>query len=322
MKKIVVLGVGGTIAGTAASATENIAYTSSKIGIQSLLQGLPKSFPGDFEWLAEQVVQVDSKDMDHSIWQLLVQRVHFWLLDASVQAIVITHGTDTLEETAYFLHAVLQPSKPVVLTCAMRPATSLLADGPQNILDAFSVACDAKAKGVMVVCAGVVHDPVAVQKVHTYRLDAFESGDAGALGRIRERHLSWIRNPFEVNAIKENLAIELVTSSDPQAWPWVAIVSSHAGADEALVEGLVAQGVNGLVVAGTGNGMVHHRLQEALHRAKEQGIQVWRTTRCQAGPVLIHTEDQGGQDFYVANGLNVYKARIALMLHLMQTPLN
>ena len=129
--------------------------------------------------VAEQVAQIDSKDMGFDIWRHLALRCAHWLAQADVAGIVITHGTDTLEETAFFLQAVLAPAKPVVLTCAMRPATALAPDGPQNVLDAVAVAAAAGARGVVVVCAGTIHGAADVAKQHTYRLDAFSSGDAG-----------------------------------------------------------------------------------------------------------------------------------------------
>lgn len=139
-KKIVILGTGGTIAGTAAQAGDNLGYTAAQVGIAQLVAALPALADTGCELLSEQVAQVDSKDMDFGIWRALAQRVAHWLAQDQVQGVIITHGTDTLEETAFFLQALLDPAKPVVLTCAMRPATALAPDGPQNMLDAVAVA--------------------------------------------------------------------------------------------------------------------------------------------------------------------------------------
>ncbi len=136
--KIVILGTGGTIAGTAASPADAIGYTAAQLGVAQLVAGVPALAGLPLE--SEQVAQLDSKDMDFATWQRLAQRVAAHLARDEVQGVVITHGTDTLEETAYFLHRVLAPAKPVVLTAAMRPATSLQADGPQNLLDAVTLA--------------------------------------------------------------------------------------------------------------------------------------------------------------------------------------
>ena len=181
---VVVLGTGGTIAGTAAQPGDNIGYTAAQLGAEQLVRAIPALAAVPLE--AEQVAQIDSKDMDHATWQRLAQRVAFHLGRDDVAGVVITHGTDTLEETAYFLHRVFAPTKPVVLTAAMRPATAQLADGPQNLLDAVGVARHPRAQGVIVVMAGAVHRAVDVRKRHSYRVDAFGSGDAGPVAWIEE----------------------------------------------------------------------------------------------------------------------------------------
>ena len=134
-KKIVILGTGGTIAGVASQASNNIDYTAAQVGVSDLVGAIA----GLNQIETEQVAQIDSKDMSFEVWTALANRIQHHLTQNDVQGVVITHGTDTLEETAYFLQAVLNPSKPVVLTCAMRPASALTPDGPQNILDAVTV---------------------------------------------------------------------------------------------------------------------------------------------------------------------------------------
>ena len=200
IKKVVVLGTGGTIAGRAADARDNIGYAAAQLDVTTLLAeipGLTTALAGHV-LLTEQVAQLDSKDMSLAVWKMLAVRVAQHLAQPDVTGVVITHGTDTLEETAFFLHAVLPAAllahKPVVLTCAMRPASSLSPDGPQNVLDAVAVATARDACGVVVVCAGVIHGAVDVQKGHTYRLDAFNSGDVGALGYVEEGVLRLVRN--------------------------------------------------------------------------------------------------------------------------------
>ena len=148
---IVVLGTGGTIAGTAAQAGDNVGYQAAQLSVQALLDavpGLAQAACGPLQ--AEQVAQIDSKDMDVGIWRALAARCAVLLADAQVRGIVITHGTDTLAETAWLLHNLLDTTaKPVVLTCAMRPATALAPDGPQNLLDAVTLAADPSARGVL-----------------------------------------------------------------------------------------------------------------------------------------------------------------------------
>lgn len=313
-KKIVILGTGGTIAGTAAHAGDNLGYTAAQVGIGQLVSALPVLASSRFELFSEQVAQIDSKDMDFAIWRTLAQRVAHWLSQSDVQGIVITHGTDTLEETAFFLQAVLDPDKPVVLTCAMRPETALAPDGPQNMLDAVTVASQGGARGVVAVCAGVIHGAFDVQKVHTYRLDAFSSGDAGPLGHVEDGRLRLMKDWPSAPVLKGLLAIKKVAfEAATRPWPRVEIVMNYAGTDGRTVRALVADGVQGLVVAGTGNGTLHHALQAALLQAQAQGVRVVRATRCLEGRVLPHAGDL----FADSQGLTPVKARVALLLALM-----
>lgn len=310
VKKIVVLGTGGTIAGTAASAADNVGYTAAQVGVAQLLAAVPalKGLPLQ----TEQVAQLDSKDMTFDVWRTLASRCAHWLAQDDVQGLVITHGTDTLEETAYFLQAVLAPAKPVVLTCAMRPSTAMVPDGPQNLVDAVTVASSPQARGVVAVCAGVIHAAGDVQKVHTYRLDAFGSGDAGPLGYVEEGALRLLRNWPGGDAQAAAAAMGAVMRV--QSFPQVEIVMSHAGATGVVVKALVAQGVRGIVVAGTGNGTVHGALESALLEAQRAGVGVLRATRCANGRVLATPADM----FSDSQGLSPVKARIALALALMR----
>ncbi|WP_296494377.1 asparaginase [Rhodoferax sp.] len=324
LKKIVVLGTGGTIAGTAADASDNIGYRAAQVGVAELLAGVPgmtHALKGH-TLVSEQVAQVDSKDMTFAIWTALALRVQQHLAQDEVCGVVITHGTDTLEESAFFLHAVLpaalQLRKPVVLTCAMRPASALAPDGPQNLLDAVAVALTPGACSVMVVCAGVVHAALAVQKVHVYRPDAFSSGDAGPLGHVEEGHLRLAKNWPLALTHQAPLGPEKIAAA--RAWPRVEIVMNYAGGSAAVVDALLqpmpsAPALSGLVVAGTGNGSLHVELSAALQRAVQAGVKVVRASRCGEGRVL----PVKGSVFADSNGLSPVKARVALMLDLMQT---
>jgi L-asparaginase len=308
-RKIVILGTGGTIAGTAASATDAIGYTAAQVGVDRLVAAVPAL--GSWALQTEQVAQIDSKDMDVEVWRQLALRCAHWLADPGVQAVVVTHGTDTLEETAWFLQAVLQPAKPVVLTCAMRPASALMADGPQNLLDAMAVASHPGARGVVAVCAGTVHLAQDVQKVHTYRLDAFDSGDAGPLAHVEDGALRLLRNWPEAQERSARNAIETIANTG--VWPRVEVVMNYAGAGGGIVEALCAQGVQGLVAACTGNGTLHQALEAALLRAQATGVRVVRATRCTGGRVLARPGDALAD----SRGLSPVKARVALMLELL-----
>ena len=306
-RNLVILATGGTIAGKAAQAGDNIGYTAAQVGIDELLGGI-SVLAGMGPFISEQVSQIDSKDMSFAVWTQLAARVSHFLQDDEVQGIVITHGTDTLEETAYFLQSACQPAKPVVLTCAMRPATALAPDGPQNVLDAVAVARHPQACGVVAVCAGTIHSALEVHKVHPYKLDTFSSGDAGPLGYVEEGRLRLMRNwPIPQVGIASR-AIENIAS-----WPRVEIVMNYAGASALLVQALVDQGVRGLVVAATGNGTIHEDLLAGLLSAQAAGVRVVCSTRCLDGRVL----PLPGNAIADSRGLSPVKARIALMLDLI-----
>ena len=310
-QKIVVLGTGGTIAGTSAQAGDNIGYTAAQVGVAQLLAAVPGLQAMAGTLLTEQVAQIDSKDMDGEVWRALALRCAHHLADPDVRGIVITHGTDTLEETAWFLHQVLDARKPVVLTCAMRPATALAPDGPQNLLDAVAVATAPGACGVVMVAAGEVHGARHVQKVHPYRVNAFTSGDVGPLGFVEEGAVRLTQNWPPALDGKAQEAIERIANL--VTWPRVELVVSHAGATGAVVDALVRDGVQGLVVACTGNGTIHHALEAALLRAQSAGVKVVRSTRCPLGQVL----PKPGDVLPDSHGLSPVKARIALMLDLL-----
>jgi len=307
-QKIAILATGGTIAGTSPVPGDNLGYTAAQLRVEDLVASVPAL--AGLPLVPEQVAQVDSKDMTFEIWRDLAQRCSHWLAQPDVAGVVVTHGTDTLEETAFLLQAVLAPAKPVVLTCAMRPATALAPDGPQNLLDAVSLAAWPGARGVVAVCAGTIHGARDVAKRHPYRLDAFGSGDAGPIGYVEERRVRLLRDWPELVG---NAPARLRKFVQAKRWPRVEIVMSHAGAGGAIVQALLDQGVDGIVVAGSGNGSVHRDLQAALRKAHDAGVTVVRSTRCAEGEVLARPNDV----FPHSAGLSPVKARIALMLRLL-----
>ena len=331
--KLVLLGTGGTIAGLAADAVDDLAYTAAQVGIGQLLAALPAARRPPIAVHCEQVAQVDSKDVGFAVWQTLLQRCWHWLADPTVDGIVVTHGTDTMEETAFFLDTVLSQSgaleKPVVLTGAMRPASSLAPDGPQNLLDALIVAATVGARGVMVSFAGNLYAARDVHKVHPDRLDAFSSGDAGVLGRMEEGVARLVRAVPRVSDPALSIRLPVAISDrgsawrrvlgQPAAWPRVEIVMSHGEAGAFIVDALLAHSagsadpVRGIVVAATGNGSVHRDLEAALLHAQTGGVVVIRASRCGNGRVF------GNLPASLADsaGLSPVKARIALALELM-----
>lgn len=296
----VILGTGGTIAGSAASATDNVGYRAAQLGVQQLVQAVPPLAGLPLE--AHQVAQVDSKDMGPAVWQALVAAVDAALARPEVGGVVVTHGTDTLEETALLLHRVLAPSKPVVLTCAMRPATSLQADGPQNLLDAVTLARTLGARGVVAVVGGRAFAAEGLRKVDAYRLDAFDGPEVARMEEGVVRPTAPWPTGTPLGAARVAVPVE--------RWPRVAWITSHAGFDAALVDGLVAAGFDGLVVAGTGNGTLHHALDAALARARDAGLAVRITTRCASGRVV-------GGSARDDQPVGPAQARVALLLELL-----
>jgi L-asparaginase len=330
--QIVILGTGGTIAGKAVSTTDNVGYTAAQVGVAQLLAAIPSLTStdgaaqyGGYDLICEQVAQVDSKDMNFAVWQQLLARCAHWLSQPQVQGVVVTHGTDTLEETAYFLQATLNPSKPVVLACAMRPSTAIAPDGPQNLLDALAVAVHSGAQGVVAVCAGLIHSAFDVQKVHTSRLDAFSSGDAGPVGTVAEGQLTLYRHwPSNRPRAFVNIAYSAIENiAKLTTLPRVEIVLNHSGSDGTIVDALLIQkaaspskGLRGIVVAATGNGTISTDLEAALRRAQTAGVVVWRSTRCAFGQVIGKSEAEFGDASGASHGLPAVKARIALQLQL------
>ena len=308
-QEVLIIGTGGTIAGSASSGTDHVAYTAGTVRVETLISAVPplQGMPLRFEQLA----QLDSKDMDFSTWQRLVVGVQAAQDDAGIQGVVVTHGTDTLEETAFLLHHCVRGNKPVVLTAAMRPASALSADGPQNLLDAVTVARTAGVHGVLVCLAAAVHAGDAVRKVHTYAMDAFVSPDAGPLARVESGELRQLQ-PW-----RTPMGRAVVLPSDRLAWPRVEILVNAAGADGAVVpllEALAQQEGRrlGLVAAGTGNGTLSRGLEAALLAAQSRGVAVLRTSRCAAGPVM-------GEGLLAHGGsLSPAQARVALLLQLLE----
>ncbi|MDY0745643.1 asparaginase [Paucibacter sp. R3-3] len=302
---IVILGTGGTIAGTATDAADNVGYTAAQIGVDQLIAAVPQLASRRLEH--EQVAQLDSKDMDFATWQRIAEAAARHLARPEVSGLVITHGTDTLEETAWFLQRVLAPTKPVVITAAMRPATALLKDGSQNLLDAVTVAADREVAGVVVAFAGQIHSAEQVRKVHSYKVNAFASAEGAQLGVVEEGIVRWFGRSAPAAQ-----ALGMARISRPAAqWPRVQIVMNHVGADGAIVDALLAQGVDGIVVAGTGNGTLSAALERSLEGAQAGGVKVLRSTRCDAGPVMA------AGDLPSAGALSPVKSRIELILELL-----
>ncbi|GGD52012.1 asparaginase [Caballeronia grimmiae] len=311
LPRIAVLATGGTIAGRAGDASMTAGYKAGVVGVNDLLDAVPAL--GNVARIhAEQIASVDSKDMSHALWTTLAQRIDALAAQDDIAGIVVTHGTDTLEETAYLLHLTVKTAKPVVLTAAMRPSSALSADGPLNLLNAVTVAACAQAKGqgVLVAFNNQIHSARDVTKTSTYAVDAFRSPEVGVLGFVQDGRVEFQRAVTKAHTLASEFAVGA-------QWPMVEIVTSYAGVSRMAVDALVAAGVKGIVVAGTGNGSIHASMTQGLVDAVKAGVAVVRASRVGSGHVMRNgaaSDDALGS--VSAGTLNPYKARVLLMLAL------
>ena len=296
-----VLGTGGTIAGTA-DAGEAAGYGAARVGAAALVAGL--SQPASVAVEAEQVAQVDSKDMDGATWSRLVRRIAHHAARDEVAGIVVAHGTDTLEETAWLLERTVgRLGKPIVLTGAMRPADAADADGPRNLADAVAAAADPALRGVVVAFAGSRFAARGLRKRHTRAADAFAGRAPGEDRNPRGEPVDPARLP-----------------ADAAGWPWVEVVASGALVDGRTIDALTAAGVDGLVVATTGNGTVHAALEAALERAASAGVAILRATRVAEGGIAEPNGDHAR--WPDAGDLSPAQARVELLLRRLGTPVH
>jgi L-asparaginase len=312
---ITILATGGTIAGAAASETE-AGYSAGQLGIDTLLAAVPQ-LEDLAELRGEQVASVGSQDMSDAIWLKLAARVNALLASDDVDGVVITHGTDTLEETAYFLNLVVKSEKTVVLTAAMRPATALAADGPLNLYNAVAVAADprARGRGVMVATNDNIHDARTFTKTHTTDVQTFRAGEYGLLGATLYGSTRWYRLPWRAHTVDTPFSVDGVDSL-----PRVDVVYMTAGASADLVDAAVAAGAKGLVIAGVGNGNMPGPVLAAVERAVAKGVPVVRSTRVMGGNVARNIEvDDDALGTIAAGELNPARARVLLKLALRET---
>ena len=308
--RVLVLATGGTIAGSAASPEDVTGYRSGAIGIGEILSAVPEL--GAFADVhGEQLCNIDSKDMTDEILIRLAVRVNEILAGNEADGIVITHGTDTMEETAFFLSLTVKTNKPVVLTGAMLPATARNADGPRNLLDAVRVAArpESADKGILVVMNGKIFAAKEVTKTHTTKIDAFASPDFSPLGYVDENGVAFERTP---NLPRLHFPAE-------SSLPRVDILYGHEGDDGALAEAALRAGAKGIVYAGMGNGNIPAKAEKILAKASEKGIVVIRASRSNSGPVLPADPSYTAAGFIDGSVLNPQKARILLRLALGQT---
>ena len=312
---IVILATGGTIAGAALKPTDP-GYQSGAVGVDLLIQAVPQ-LKDIADVKGEQIASIGSQDMNDEVWLKLAKRVNELLASPDVDGIAITHGTDTMEETAYFLNLVVKSEKPVVFTGSMRPSTSLSADGPLNIYNAVGVASDprAKGRGVLVVINDDIHGARAVTKRHTTDVQTFVSEEAGLIGVCLFDDREFSRMPA-----RKHTSATPFTVKEGQTLPRVDIIYAHAGMSPDLIDAAVANGAKGLVIAGVGDGNMTTQALDAVKRAIAKGVVVVRSTRVGDGIVRRNIEVEDDKLGTVASmELNPPKARVLLKLSLTQT---
>src|SRR6478609_3337383 len=314
LPNVVVLATGGTIAGAAASDVQ-AGYSSGKVGVEQLLNAVPQA-----RKLAnlrgEQISNIGSQDMNDEVWLKLATRVNELLAMPDVSGVVITHGTDTIEETAYFLNLVTKSDKPVVMTASMRPSTALSADGPLNFYNAVAVAANKEAagRGVLVVVNDWIHGASSLTKTSTTAVQTFLSPLSGLIGTVAYGEVEWFRGPVGKNTVNSVFSVTGVT-----ALPRVDIIMAYENMDGALIDAAVAAGAKGVVIAGVGNGNLTSAAVKALAAQAAKGVVTVRSTRVVTGVVGRNVElDDDKLGFVASLDKNPQKSRVLLRLALLK----
>jgi L-asparaginase len=315
LPRVIILATGGTIAGTGAS-VDRAGYTAGKIPIDQLVGTIP-SVKKIANITGEQVSSIGSQDMTIEIWKKLAVRANEIFDKNEADAIVVTHGTDTQEETGYFLDLLISSDKPVVLTGSMRPATAISADGPKNLYDAITVAVNPKSKGRGAVISfnEGIYDARDVMKMSTTKVNAFYSPNTGPIGQVYDGRVEY----YQASMREVNVKTPFVVKADTKL-PRVDIVYMYADAPADYIDLLVSKKVDGIVIAGVGNGNFNKAFTDAVKKAIAAGIVVCRASRTPMGRVVLHDEindDELGT--IVSDDLTPQKARILLMLGLTKT---
>lgn len=315
MKNIKILATGGTIAGKAASSTQLTGYTAGAYSVQALLDSVP-ALNELANISGEQICNIDSSSMTDALLLQLVQRCNALLAQSDIDGIVITHGTDTMEETAFFLNLTVKSDKPVVLVGAMRPATAVSADGPLNIINAVkAAACDeSKGQGVLLAMNDEIYSGRDVTKTNTANAATFKAPDAGPLGCIVGGKVRYYYRGLRPHTLQSIFDVEGV-----KCLPRVDIIYTHIGEDRVLVDAVCAAGAEGIVYAGSGMGSIHNAAEPALAEAVSKGVVVVRSSRTGSGVVaegLARWQEEG---FLYADNFNPQKTRLLLQLALLKT---
>lgn len=312
--RIAILGTGGTIAGFIDSTIATTGYTAGAIDIDVLIKAVPQIRDlADISW--EQIANIDSSNMCDEIWLRLAKKIAK-LFAEGIDGVVITHGTDTMEETAYFLNLTIKSDKPVVLVGAMRPSTAISADGPKNLYNAVALVVnkEAKNKGVMVAINDKILSARGVVKTHSLNVDAFSSPDFGDLGYIVDGKVFFYNNVIKAHTKNAPFDVSKLTSL-----PKVDILYSYSNDGSGVAaKALFEHGTKGIVVAGSGAGSIHKNQKDVLKELLKKGLKVVVSSRVVAGCVAVSDSDEK-LGFISAEDLNPQKARVLLMLALTKT---
>lgn len=312
---VVVIGTGGTIAGAGASSVNTAAYQSAVVAVDKIIAAVP-----EVQKIAnvrgEQVFQIGSESFNDERMLTLGKRVSELLKRNDVDGIVITHGTDTIEETAYFLNLTLKSNKPVVVVGAMRPGTALGAEGALNLYDAVLVAAskDAMGKGTLVVMNDEIHSGRDVTKTNSFKVETFRS-PYGPLGYVVEGKLMFYRSPARPHTMQTEFDIDRINSL-----PRVDIAYSYSNVSRAAYDAFAAAGAKAIIHDGTGNGSVPEQIVPVLQELRGKGLQIIRATRTGSGVVIRNGEQNDDKfDWVVTDDQNAQKARILMALALTKT---
>jgi len=315
LPRVKILATGGTIAGAGASA-DRAGYKAGALPIDELLNAVPQIHK-IAKVTGEQIASVGSQDMTVEIWKKLAVRINEIFQRNEADAVVITHGTDTQEETAYFLDLTIRSKNAVVITGSMRPATGISADGPKNLFDAVTVAANpsSKGKGVLVCFNEGIFDARDVVKMSTTKLNAFFSPNTGPIGQVYDGKVEY----YTANLREVNVTSPFSVALDSKM-PRVDVIYMYTDAPGSLIDFAVKDGAKALVIAGVGNGNFNKAYTDAIKSAVSKGVIVCRASRCVSGRVVLEDEINDKElGTIVSDDLNPQKARVLLMLGLMVT---
>ena len=314
-KKIILMSTGGTIVSSGESATQTTGYRLGHLSINALLDQLP-DLKDRIELEQEAVSHVDSSSMTSEIWLKLARSVQAAVDRDDIDGVVITHGTDTMEETAYFLHLILKTQKPVVITGAMRPATALTADGILNLYNAFQVALDDQSKGlgVLMVLNNTIGSARFSTKTNTTNVATFSGLINGELGTVVDNAVMY--NSRTIRPHTMDTPFNIHDFDEDESFPRVDILISHADDDDKLVDAAVAIGAKGIVFAGLGNGCIPDKVLPGLVRASQAGVRVVRSSRVFTGAVFNGLSEWEEAGLISSWNLSAVKARVLLQLAL------